>query len=65
MAKGDKVYGFDYVTGKAVTMTPREWRAAYPAHHFDRETKDGETWYRSKATLVLVAEAYAIIPAGK
>lgn len=63
------VKGFDYVTGKEVAMTPKQWREKYPAHAYRRatvSTKDGpETWYRASPTRVISAEAYAIIPAGR
>lgn len=67
VSRGGKVDGFDYVTGKQVSMTPAEWRTKYPPDTYTRATTGakGETWYRGIATGGLVAEAYAIIPAGK
>lgn len=63
------VQGFDYLTAKTVTMTPAEWRAKYPAPKYRRVAADGETAYYTTeympAVSNRVAEAYAIIPAGK
>lgn len=65
--------GFDYVTGKAVAYTAAEWRAKYPPNNFKRYAGGGETQYCRPRHMVCgdwiearrVAEAYAIIPAGK
>lgn len=59
--------GFDYVTGKAVEYTAAEWRAKYPRSKYVRSTSiKGETCYFLNANgRPRVAEAYAIIPAGK
>lgn len=64
-----QVPGFDYVTGKAVAMTPAEWRDKYRAAR--RMAEGGETAYYGPAKPALengpttrrLAEAYAIIPA--
>lgn len=62
------VKGFDYVTGKEVALTPAEWRRKFPPATHIRRTgvAKGETWYnlRGPSSQPLVAEAYAIIPAG-
>ncbi len=63
-----KVRGFDYEAGKEVAYTPAEWRDRYPPDRFVRLTSkaEGETWYRARHEPArFVAEAYAIIPAGK
>jgi hypothetical protein len=62
-----EVAGFDYAEGRAVSMTPAQWRKAYPPSAFRRAVNgaQGETWYRRDGSHKLVAEAYGIIPAGK
>ena len=65
-AKPGQVLGFDYITGKPVAMTPAEWRDKYQSHR--RVAEGGETAYYlpgSSQRASRVAEAYAIIPAGK
>lgn len=60
------VKGFDYLTGKDVAMTPAQWRDTYASHR--RVAADGETAYYlpgSSQKASRVAEAYAIIPAGR
>jgi hypothetical protein len=60
------VPGFDYVTGKEVSRSAAEWRQAFPPSKYRRDVHQGETWYRvSNGNGGLVAEAYAVIPAGK
>lgn len=68
------IKGFDYVTGLPVEMTSAQWRHVYSPPEFRRTTGDGETFYHSplrklsNGELVqprIVAEAYAIVPAGK
>lgn len=70
--KAPLVPGFDYTTGKAVSMTAKEWRKKYPPSKYTRATASaqGETWYRFISgsgfpSPRLSAEAYAIIPAGR
>lgn len=70
-AKPGQVLGFCYVTGEPLAMTPAEWRAAYPPTHFRRVAESGETAYYRVAAVAgrhvqgRMAEAYAIIPAGR
>lgn len=62
------VKGFDYLSGKPVEYTPVAWRLLYPANQFRRVAEGGETAYYlqgSSPKASRVAEAYAIIPAGK
>ncbi len=64
------VPGFDYATGREVSMTPAEWQQKYPPAEFRREVSGGETFYRSRRRMErgewinaeIVAEAYANIP---
>jgi hypothetical protein len=72
MSRGAAVKGFDYRTHKPLSMTPAEWRKAFPSEQFMRAVvkhAPGETWYRWRLSTghagELVAEAYAIIPEGK
>jgi hypothetical protein len=72
MSRGGQVKGFDYRTHKSVSMTPAEWRKAFPPDKYVRaivKQAPGETWYRWRTRTghagELVAEAYAIIPEGK
>lgn len=58
------VPGFDYTTGKGVTLTPKEWRTRYPAAQYRRVADGGETAYYRRAGGGRVAEAYAVVPAG-
>jgi hypothetical protein len=67
--RGPQVKGYDYRTNKAVSMTPAEWRKAFPPEQYVRATTGakGETWYRWRRADghagELVAEAYAVVPA--
>jgi hypothetical protein len=68
MAKLNAIPGFDYVAGKPVAYTAKEWREKYPPKDFVRLTNkaEGETWYRYRNQAAhFAAEAYAIIPAGR
>lgn len=68
------ISGFDYSTGKAVAMTAAEWRRNYPPESAVRDTLAGDTLYYRRVAgpdsfrvyrAGLLAEAYAIIPAGR
>lgn len=70
----NEIPGFDYLTGKAVEHTAGEWRRIYSPADFTRSVSDGVTSYSTRHILKpapkdwrprTVAEAYAIIPAGK
>lgn len=64
--KAPAVAGFDYTKGTPISMTAREWQAAYRA--CNRRAEYGETFYRSVVRPQsaerprLLAEAYAYIP---
>jgi hypothetical protein len=73
VAKGKQVPGFDYTTGKPVSMTAAEWREKYKGVVRLTTGANGETWYKARSHVhgmgkqpgQILAEAYAIIPEGK
>lgn len=62
MSREKPVDGFDYVTGKPVSMLPQHWRGKYPPSTHTRRVENGETFFSRKAGKI-EAEAYANVPA--
>lgn len=60
--KGAQVQGFDYRTGKPLSLTPAQWREEAARRGLRRVVSNGETWYKRRSGGVEM-EAYKVVPA--